>query len=98
MAFYRYHKIVFIFALSSFHFICNIFSLKLVNFYYNRRMDILRSLKRNYNESKLITFEDKMNWIAIHDVRRLKGKCSDKILLHQYSKRILKKDILYSYN
>ena len=56
-------------------------------------MDILHRLKRNYNESNLITFEDKMNWIAIHDVRRLKGKCSDKILLHQYSKRILKKDI-----
>ena len=29
----------------------------------------------------------------MHDVTKLKGKCADKILLHQYSKRILKKDI-----
>ena len=56
-------------------------------------MDIIHKLNRSYNESKLITFEDKLNWIAINDISRLKGKCADKILLHQYSKRILKKDI-----
>ena len=48
---------------------------------------------RHYNESILLTFEDKINWIAIHDVTKLKGKCEDKILLHEDSKRILKKDI-----
>ena len=31
--------------------------------------------------------------MAIHDVKKLKGKCADKILIHVYSKRILKKDI-----
>lgn len=56
-------------------------------------MHILQKLNRSYDELKLITFEDKINWIAVHDVNRLKGKCADKILLHQYSKRILKKDI-----
>ena len=40
-----------------------------------------------------MTFEDKLNWLVIHDTNILKGKCSDKILLHYYSKKILGKDI-----
>jgi len=86
-------KIALVIALVSFHFLCNNYSQNLVEFYYKRRIYLIHKLNRSYNESKILTFEDKMNWIAIHDVRRLKGKCSDKILLHQYSKRILKKDI-----
>ena len=31
--------------------------------------------------------------MAIHDVNRLKGNCSDKILLHEYSKKKIGKDI-----
>ena len=86
-------KIALMIAFVGFHFLCNNYSQILIEFYYKRRMDIIHKLNRSYNESKLITFEDKLNWIAINDVSRLKGKCADKILLHQYSKRILKKDI-----
>ena len=43
--------------------------------------------KRNYNESDIVTFEDKINWLIIHDTNRLKGKCADKIFLHDYSKK-----------
>ena len=46
-----------------------------------------------YNESNIITIEDKLNWLAIHDVNELKGNCSDKILLHDYSKKKIGKDI-----
>ena len=28
--------------------------------------------KRNYNESDIVTFEDKINWLIIHDTNRLK--------------------------
>ena len=61
--------------------------------YYKKRIKYISSLNRNYNESNLITFEDKLNWLVIHDTNKLKGKCSDKILLHYYSKRKLGKDI-----
>ena len=56
-------------------------------------MKYIHSLNKTYNESNLITFEDKLNWLVIHDTNILKGKCSDKILLHYYSKRKLGKDI-----
>ena len=69
------------------------YSKNLVNYYYNHRIEKINGWNRTYNESNLLTFEDKLNWIAIHDVNKLKGRCSDKILLHEYSKRILKKDI-----
>ena len=55
-------------------------------------MKLLKDIE-DIMKTNLITFEDKINWLAIHDVRKLKGKCADKILLHEYSKRILKKDI-----
>ena len=57
--------------------------------YYGRRT----SKFRNYNESNLVTFSDKINWLVIHDTNELKGKCADKILLHEYSKQKLGKDI-----
>ena len=72
---------------------CNYYSKKLLNYYYTTRLQKIREWNRPYDESNLVTFEDKINWIAMHDVTKLKGKCADKILLHQYSKRILKKDI-----
>jgi hypothetical protein len=64
-----------------------------INKYYHKRIKYINSLNRNYNESNLITFEDKLNWLVIHDTNILKGKCSDKILLHNYSKKKLGKDI-----
>ena len=57
--------------------------------YYERRIAIYK----NYNESNLVTFSDKINWLIIHDTNELKGKCADKILLHEYSKKKLGKDI-----
>ena len=57
--------------------------------YYERRISRIK----NYNESNLVTVSDKINWLIIHDTNELKGKCADKILLHEYSKKKLGKDI-----
>jgi len=59
-------------------------------YYYERRIS---KIKINYNESNLVTVSDKINWLIIHDTNELKGKCADKILLHEYSKQKLGKDI-----
>lgn len=61
--------------------------------YYKKRIHFLLKNKRIYNESNLITIEDKINWLIIHDTNSLKGKCADKILIHKYSRKILGKDI-----
>ena len=58
-------------------------------YYYSKR----KKYFVNYNESNLITLNNKLNWLTIYDVKKLKGKCADKILLHEYSKRKLGKDI-----
>jgi len=49
--------------------------------------------KRNGYIRHLITFNDKINWLLVHDTNKLKGRCADKILLHEYSKKKLGKDI-----
>ena len=49
--------------------------------------------KRQYNKEKLVTFSEKLNWLAVNDVNRLKGKCADKILLQNYAKKKIGKDI-----
>jgi len=66
---------------------------KRYNNYYRLRINFLKKNNRYYNEANLLTIEDKLNWLAIHDVNRLKGNCSDKILLHEYSKKKIGKDI-----
>ena len=76
-----------------FHYYYNIYTKKLIDYYYTKRLEQVMKMGRHYNESNIITFEDKINWICIHDVTKLKGRCADKILLREYSKRILKKDI-----
>ena len=63
------------------------------NIYYYKRVQFLKTINKTYNELNIQTMEDKLNWLAIHDVNKLKGKCSDKLLLHEYSKEILGKDI-----
>ena len=40
-----------------------------------------------------ITLQDKINWLKVYDNTQLKTKCADKILLHEYSKEKLGKDI-----
>jgi len=76
------------------NYLSNLFYLKIQN-YYKKRIKFLHSFKRKkkYNESNLVTFEDKINWLIIHDTNKLKGKCADKISLHKYSKMKLGKDI-----
>ena len=64
-----------------------------IKYYYRNRFYYLKKNNINYNESNLITFQDKINWLIIHDTNELKGKCADKILLHEYSKKIIGKDI-----
>ena len=60
---------------------------------YKKRVKYLKKNNILYNESNLTTFQDKINWLIIHDSNELKGNCSDKILLHEYSKKKLGKDI-----
>ena len=70
-----------------------IISVKKYNKYYRLRIKYLEKNKGYYNEANLLTIGDKLNWLAIHDVNALKGNCSDKILLHEYSKKKIGKDI-----
>lgn len=39
------------------------------------------------------TIQDKINWLKFHDSTPLKGKCADKIRLHEYCKEVLGEDI-----
>ena len=65
----------------------------IVNNYYRKRIHYLKISNTIYDESNLTTIGDKINWLIINDVTELKGNCSDKILLHEYSKKKLGKDI-----
>ena len=70
------------------------FKKKQINYYYRIRTHFLNKYYHiYYDESNLITFQDKINWLIIHDTNELKGKCADKIFLHEYSKHKLGKDI-----
>ena len=64
---------------------------KIAKRYEYRYQKILEN-NRTYNESNLLTFEDKLNWLTIHDSTSLKTKCADKVTLHKFSKYILGKD------
>ena len=91
--FYKFIKFIFLSLLIFFNSFCSKYSKRILNYYYTKRVRFLRLSRRPYNESNIITIQDKLNWLSIHDVKKLKGKCADKILIHEYSKRILKKDI-----
>ena len=49
------------------------------------------NIKINLDNPK--TFQDKINWLKVYDSTELKSKCADKILVHEYSKEKLGKDI-----
>ena len=66
---------------------------KLDDYFYNMRVKFLKAGGIKYDENNLVTFQDKLNWLIIHDTTPLKSKCADKILLHEYSKEKLGKDI-----
>lgn len=58
-------------------------------YYMNRR----KFLKNKYNESYIKTFQDKLNYLVIHESPEYKSNIVDKIKLSEYSKKILGKDI-----
>lgn len=62
-------------------------------FYFKYRLKELESHNATYNESNLTTFQDKLNYLIIHEDPELKSNIVDKIKIHQYSKKILGKDI-----
>ena len=47
----------------------------------------------NTRKSKLTTIQEKLNYLIIHESPDYKSKIVDKILLHEYSKKVLGKDI-----
>ena len=94
----KFSKIILLLLLTSFlifsYYFCylylNEFKIKQL---YKKRIKYLKNYNVLYNESNLSTFQDKINWLIIHDSNELKSNCSDKILLHEYSKKKLGKDI-----
>lgn len=79
-----FNTLIFIIILN--YYLSLLYNIK-INIYYKKRIKYLNSLHTTYDESNLVTFQDKLNWLVIHDTNKLKGKCSDKILLHYYSKK-----------
>lgn len=47
----------------------------------------------NLNIDKPVTIQDKENWLKTYDITPAKSFCADKILVHEYTKDILGKDI-----
>ena len=66
---------------------------KIEDYFYKLRVQYLNQQGSNYNDYNLITFQDKINWLIIHDSTPLKARCADKILIHEYSIEKLGKDI-----
>ena len=66
---------------------------KIEDYFYKIRTRYLRLQGTNYDDYNLITFQDKINWLIIHDSTPMKARCSDKILVHEYSIEKLGKDI-----
>lgn len=63
------------------------------NFYFKIRTKFLKKLNIDYNETNLKTFQDKINYLIIHESPEYKSNLVDKIKIHEYSKKILGKDI-----
>ena len=57
------------------------------------RQKIMEISGKIYNESNIKTIQDKLNWLLIHENPESKTNLVDKILLHEYSKKKLGKDI-----
>ncbi len=61
--------------------------------YTKARQIYIQDQNMTYNESNLITIQDKLNYLTIHESPDYKSKLVDKINLHKYSKKVLGKDI-----
>lgn len=62
-------------------------------YYIKGRQIHMRSIGSDYNDSNIRTIQDKFNWLLVHDSPELKANIVDKVLLRNYSKKILGKDI-----
>ena len=62
-------------------------------YYVKSRINAMKKKYMYYNDSNLTTIQDKINYLTIHESPDYKSKIVDKIKLHEYSKRILGKDI-----
>ena len=65
---------------------------QLLNMCYDSRKLIYGKIRR-VNESNLITIQNKLNYLIVHESPDYKSKIVDKILLHDYSIKKLGKDI-----
>ena len=62
-------------------------------FYIKGREYEMNLIGQNYNDSNIVTFEDKLNYLLVHENPENKTELVDKILLRNYSKKIIGKDI-----
>ena len=62
-------------------------------YYYKKRKYFLDKGNWEYDESNLITLQDKLNYLLIHESPEYKSLLADKTRLHEYSQKILGKDI-----
>ena len=62
-------------------------------FYIKGREYLMKLGGRIYNDSNILTIQDKLNYLLIHESPENKTNIVDKILLRNYSKQILGKDI-----
>lgn len=82
--------------LQEINFYKNIFQLYIENrtaFYIRGRQKVMESVGKTYNDSNIVTIQDKYNWLIIHENPEEKTDLVDKILLHNYSIKVLGKDI-----
>ena len=62
-------------------------------FYIKGREYQMKKLDYIYNDSNIVTFEDKLNYLLVHENPENKTEFVDKILLRNYSRKIIGKDI-----
>ena len=62
-------------------------------YYIKGRQRLMDLNGKNYNDSNIVTIQDKLNYLIIHESPEQKSKLVDKILLLNYSKKVLGKDI-----
>ena len=62
-------------------------------FYTKGREFIMSSYGKQFNKSNIITFQDKLNYLLIYEKPEDKAQIVDKILLRNYSKDVLGKDV-----
>ena len=47
----------------------------------------MEKVGKSYNETNIVTIQDKMNWLLIHESPEYKSNIVDKILLREYAKK-----------